>query len=303
MTLRAGHWGLLLALVVLWGSGYLMVEIALTTWRPAEIAGLRIVTAAAVLLGVMLIRGERLPAGRAHWGLLIAIAAIGNCLPFFLISWGQQQVESGLAGILAASTPLFVLVMAHFTLADERFNLRQLAAFGVGFAGIVVLLGADSLAALGGSAARLLSQLAILGGSVCYAAATVLARRLPAASPVVTSAGVMLVASLVMSPFIGSGLAIGGEFTPPAAAAVAFLGLFGTGAASILYFRLVAETGARFTSLLNYLVPVWAIGLGAVFLDENLHWSAWFGLILLLGGLILISKSVMIPGQIDKNRP
>jgi len=299
MTLRAGHWASLLALVVLWGSSYLMVEIALTAWRPAEIAGLRILTAAAVLLGAMLARGERLPAGRGHWGLLAAIALIGNCLPFFLISWGQQRVESGLAGILAASTPLFVLVMAHFALDDERFNLRQLAAFGIGFAGIVVLLGAESLAALGGSPERLLSQLAILGGSVCYAAATVTARRLPTASPVVTSTGVMLIASVTMAPFIASGLTIGDKISAPAAAAVGFLGLFGTGVASIVYFRLVAQAGARFTSLLNYLVPVWAIGLGAAFLDEKLRWSSWFGLILLLGGLILISKSVIIPSQSD----
>jgi len=294
VTLRLSHWALLLVLVALWGSSYLMIEIALSAWRPAEIAGLRILTAAVVLLVAMLARGERLPVSRRHWLLLAAISLVGNCLPFMLISWGQQQVETGLAGILAASTPLFVMVMAHFALDDEPLEMPQFLSFGVGFAGIVVLLGPDSLAALGGSVERLLSQLSILGAAVGYAAATVLARKLPAASAVVTSTGVMLSGTLIMMPFVGTGI-VAGPASWPAVGAIGFLGLFGTGIASILYFRLVAEAGARFTSLLNYLVPVWAVGLGAIFLGETLPLSTWLGLMLLLGGLILISRSEIIP--------
>ena len=81
-----------------------------------------------------------------------------------------------------------------------------------------------------------------------------------------------------------------------------FLGIMGTGLASILYFRLVAETGARFTSLLNYLVPVWAVGLGATVLGELLPWTAWLGLILVLGSLILASKSAIMPTEIRTKR-
>lgn len=300
MTIRPVHWILLFSLVALWGSSYLMIEVALRTWRPAEIAGLRIAMAAVILVLAMLARRERLPTSWRHWGLLIVIALVGNCLPFFLISWGQLQVESGLAGILAASTPLFVLVMAHFALDDERFAPRHLGAFAAGFAGIVVLLGPDSLAALGGSVERLLSQLAILAGAACYAAATVIARKLPAASPLVTSAGVMLAGSVAMSPFIRSGLDIAVPVSWQAVVAIGFLGVLGTGVASILYFRLIADTGARFTSLLNYLVPVWAVGLGVAFLGEHLPLSSWLGFILILGGLILVSKSVIMPIQTDK---
>ncbi len=299
MTVRPSQWTLLLVLVALWGSSYLMIEIALTAWRPTAIAALRIMTAAAVLGVAMRVRGERLPRDGRHWALLAMIALVGNCLPFVLISWGQQEVESGLAGILAASTPLFVLLMAHVALEDERLGASQLLAFGVGFAGIVVLLGPDSLAALGGSTGRLLSQLAILAAAAGYAAATVIARKLPRASAVVNSAGVMLAATAFMTPFIGAGAATG-PVTWQAAGAIGFLGLLGTGIASILYFRLIAETGARFTSLLNYLVPVWAVVLGAVILDEHLPLSSWFGLILVLGALILVSRSAIIPIQTDK---
>jgi drug/metabolite transporter (DMT)-like permease len=177
--MRAKHWLILFALVALWGSSYLMVEIALAVWRPEQLAGLRIMTAAIVLFAALFWRGDRLPRDLKSWGYFLAIALIGNCLPFYLISWGQQEVESGLAGILAASTPLAVLILAHFTLIDERLSVRQLLGFVSGFAGIVVLMGPDSIAALGGSTSRLLSQLAIFAGAICYAVATVTARYSP----------------------------------------------------------------------------------------------------------------------------
>lgn len=291
MPIKPVHWFSLLCLAFLWGSSYLMTEIALAVWRPEQIAGLRIVLAAVILLVAVVFCRSGLPRDWRSWAYFLAIAVIGNCLPFFLISWGQQQVESGLAGILAASTPLFVLVLAHFVLPDERFRRRQGFVFLLGFGGIVVLMGPDSLTALGGSMDRFVAQLAILAGAVCFAAATVIARRMPPVSPLVTSAGVMILASGVMAPFIVDGAAVLPESIGPAMLALGFLGVLGTGAASILYFYLIGQTGARFTSLLNYLVPVWALALGATILGEDFHVSTWLGLILILGGLILISRS------------
>lgn len=291
MSIRPLHWLILLCLVILWGSSYLMVEVALRAWQPVEIAGLRIALAALVLTLVVMVRRQTFPRDRRSWVLLLVIALIGNGIPFSLISWGQQHVESGLAGILAASTPLFVLFLAHFTLPDERFRRNQLAAFLLGFAGIIVLMGPDSLAALGGSAERLWAQLAILAAAACYAIATVISRRLPPESPVVTSAAVMLMAGAVMLPLYASSLS-GIKAVPVSSAlAIAFLGVLGTGLASILYFYLIARTGARFVSLLNYLVPVWAIMLGAMALGEQLPITTWVALLLILGALVLISRS------------
>lgn len=291
MTIRPIHWLVLLCLVFLWGSCYLMVEIALAAWQPRQIAGLRIVLAALVLLAVVVSGRYRMPRDRRAWAFYLGIAVIGNCLPFSLISWGQQHVESGLAGIIAASTPLFVLILAHIVLPDEQLHRRQVFAFVLGFAGIVVLMGPDSLAALGGSGERLLGQLAVFAGAACYATATVMTRLIPPASPVVIAAAVMILASGVMAPFVVTGGAALPDAGVAAILAIGFLGVLGTGLASILYFYLVAQTGARFTSLLNYLVPVWAIALGAVILGESLPISTWFALILILSGLILISRS------------
>ena len=112
--------------------------------------------------------------------------------------------------------------------------------------------------------------------------------------------GACKAAQLPQLMFATAGLQVPGPVTWQAAVAIVFLGLLGTGIASILYFKLIAQTGARFTSLLNYLVPVWAVGLGVVFLGETLPLSSWLGLILILSGLILTSKSVMIPLKINK---
>ena len=279
----------------------MMIEVALRAWRPAEITGIRVTMAAIVLLIVMWVRGERWPADRRQWTFLLAIALIGNCAPFFLISWGKQWVESALAGILAASTPLFVLLMGHIFLDDEPIQRRHAAGFVTGFVGIVVLMGADSLADLGGSAPRLIAQFAILAGAMCYATATVIGRNMPACSPVVTSAGVMILASAVMSGATWQGILAPAQMSWPVAGAIGFLGILGTGVASILYFQLLSRTTARFTSLLNFLVPVWAVGLGSAWLGESLPLSAWLGLILVLGSLILTSNSVIVPRQNNKD--
>lgn len=294
-AIQPRHWAALLGLVTLWGSSYLMVEIALQAWAPPQIAGLRIWAAGLVLLPAMLLGGSSLPRARAAWGWYLLIALVGNCLPFFLIAWGQQHLESGLAGILAATTPLCVLLLAHYALPDERLRPGQVLAFVLGFGGIVVLMGPDSLAALGGSGDRLWGQLAVFGGAFCYAVATVAARFVPTAHPVVTSAGVMLMAALVMGPWAGTGLAAGLQAPPAAVGAIGFLGLLGTGAASILYFFLIAQTGARFTSLLNYLVPVWAVGLGGAVLGETLPPSAWLALAMILCALYLMRGSAPSP--------
>ena len=290
MRIRPLHWLILIALSLLWGSSYLLIAMALTSWSPGQLTGLRVTLAAAVLLFAVMARGGHIPRKPVIWGYFLLIAVIGNCLPFFLISWGQQQVESGLAGILSATSPLMVLILAHFMLPDEPLRRRHLVSFLMGFAGIVLLMGGDSLAGWQNSGDRLLAQLAILGGAVCYAAATILARRMPMVAPLVTSAAVMLLAGSLMSPLTIQAAGQIADVELTALLALAVLGLAGTGVASILYFYLINQTGARFTSLLNYLVPCWAMFLGSVILGEELRLSAWLALILIISGLIFISR-------------
>lgn len=290
MRASSRHWLLLGALVVLWGSSYFLVEIALGHLAPRQVAGGRILLGALVLAAALAGPGRPALGGWRFLGLALAMAVLGNCLPFLLISWGQVRIESGLAGILAATTPLCVLVLSHWLLHDEQLDRRQVGAFVLAFAGVVVLLGAESLAGLGGSPERLAGSLAVLAAAFCYALSTVLARFMPAGRPLAVAAAVLVCAALLIAPLALPGLPHPADLPGAVLAAVAVLGIFGTGLASVLYFRLVSEAGARFVSLLNFLVPAWAVLLGSLLLHERLPPSAWLALALILGGLLLTQR-------------
>ncbi|MDG1462983.1 MAG: DMT family transporter [Gammaproteobacteria bacterium] len=287
MRARLSWWLVLLALTVMWGSSYLLIKIALVGFTPEQLAGARIILAALILLFAMIFSGQAFPRDLRSWGFFLAIAVIGNCLPFTLIAWGQQQVESGLAGILAAITPLCVVLIGHFVLPEGRLKLSQMAGFLVGFSGVVVLMGPESLLGLGGDSSHLWSQFAVIAGAFCYALATVITAKMPANQPLVASASVMFLAGPIMMPATIPALELMPEIPLKSILAVVTLGAIGTAITSILYFWLVARAGARFTSLLNYLVPIWAVTLGILVLGEQLRITSIIALMLIIGGVLL----------------
>ncbi len=277
-------WVLLIALVVLWGSSFALNKIALTAIPPVSLVAYRLGLAALLLVAVAACLRQSLRLPWRQWWFFLLLALIGNCIPFFLISWGQLAIDSALAGILMAIMPLMTLLLSHFFLRDEALSAGDGIGFALGFAGIVLLVGPDALSRLGGD--TLVAQLAVLAGAVCYAVNAVLARFNRENRPIVTSAGVMLAATFVMVPAAlwhdpVTGLEIG---LGPALAATA-LGMLGTALATLIFFKLIDSAGPAFLSLNNYLIPVWAVMIGAVFLDERLDWNAYAALALILLGI------------------
>ncbi len=282
------HWILLFALVVMWGSSFLLTKVAVAAITPGDLVAGRIMLAALALLALLLVTRRRLSGNLKLWLFLLAFALVGNCIPFWLISWGQQHIESGVAGILMAIMPLTTVMLAHFFVAGERLNPAKAAGFLLGFSGIVVLMGPQLLLKLGGDGLVFLSQLSILGGAVCYAVNTVIARHRPKSDTLMATTGVMLLASLVMLP----GVAVRGLPDPagiPLAAllALAALGLVSTACATMVYFKLVIVAGPSFLSMINYLIPAWAVLVGMLFLGERPEWTAFAGLALILSGIAL----------------
>jgi drug/metabolite transporter (DMT)-like permease len=222
------------------------------------------------------------PWGRA-WLPFAVIAFVGNSAPFFLISWGQTIIDSALAGILMAIMPLTTLVLAHFFVAGERMTMWRAAGFIIGFAGIVVLMGPDALAGLDN---HLLAELAVLAGAICYAANSVITRRVVRTDFLVASTAVMMVATVMTLP---AALLIDRPWTlAPGAgsvAAIVWLGIGPTALATLLYFRLIAAAGPTFMSLVNYLTPVVALLGGVFLLGEQPGPSAFAGLALILAGI------------------
>ncbi|HKL62173.1 MAG TPA: DMT family transporter [Woeseiaceae bacterium] len=286
------HWLGLAGLVAMWGSSYLAMEIALRAFSPLAITAARIVLAAATLWSVMRLAGLRLPTDRGSWAFFVVLSVVGNCLPFFLISWGQQSVPSGLAGIAMAVTPLAVILLAHFLLPDEPLTAGRIAGFLAGFLGVALLVGPGFLLGerAGGS---LTGLLAVLGGALCYATTAVITRLGPSHHPLVMSTAVTLAGSLILVPLY---FALDGgvlrEFALPVGplAAVAALGMLSTGFAAVIFFFLVTQVGAGFMTMQSFLVPPWAVVTGALVLDERLHPGAYAAMILILAGLAIAQR-------------
>jgi drug/metabolite transporter (DMT)-like permease len=294
--LRQGwaEWGLLLVLVALWGSSFLLVRVSLDVFTPVAVTAGRLLIGAGVLLLLLVLTRRRVVRGVRNWLFFAAMAVVGNALPFFLIAWGQRHIPSGLTGILMAVMPLVVLVLAHFLVAGERLTPRRLAGFALGFIGVIVLTGPEAFAALVGHEAAFSSQLAVLGAAVCYGVAAIIARRGPALHPVITAAAVLSIAGILVGSALvyrgfaaGSGAALHEPMSLVPALALLALGALSTGLATVVYFTLVARAGPTFLSLINYLIPVWAVVLGAMVLGERLPARAFAALLLILAGVVL----------------
>lgn len=281
-------WLLLGALVVLWGSAFALTEIALGGFSPLQVVTGRLWIGALVLVGLMVGNRQVWPRGRGTWVHLVTMALLGNVMPFLLISWGQQTIPSGLTGILMAVMPLGVLLLAHFMLPGERLTSRKVAGFALGFIGIVLLTGPSALAGLGGDAAEIIAQLAVLGGAVCYAFNLIVARRGPMLPPAQVAGCVLLVAAIMATvATIVTGGPVPARPGAGALAALLGLGLLSTGLATVIYYRIVARAGASFLSLINYLIPVYAVLAGAVFLDERLAARSLLALGVILMGIVV----------------
>lgn len=291
---RMNHWFLLAALVALFGSAFTMITIAVETLTPFTLVAIRIVTATAVLLGVAIALGHRLPRLRTTggkvdlrvWGMLAVLGLSGNVVPFTLISWGQQTVSSSIAGILMAIMPLTTLGLAALYVPGETITGRRLIGFGLGFVGLVVLFGPSTLGDMGGRTWP--AQLAILGAACCYALNAVLTKNRPPMDPVVAGAGIHVCASAVILP-LAFLLEDPAALQPSLAslAAVIVLGVLCSALATLILLRLIDEAGPTFTAQINYLIPLWAVALGFLFLGEEPGSAALIALALILSGIAL----------------
>lgn len=283
-------WLLLLALVAMWGSSFMFNRVAVASLPPWTVVAGRIGIAALVLTAVVYATGRRLPPPGRTWAPFVLIAAIGNAIPFYLITWGQQVVESALAGILMAVMPLATLVLAHFLVAGERMTRPRVTGFVIGFGGIVLLMGPAALAGAGGDA-MLVYQLAVLGGALCYALQSVLTRLIIRGDVMVAAAATLIVASLMVVP---AALWLDRPWTLSprgvSVAAVVWLGVAPTALATVLYFQLIRSAGPTFMSLVNYLSPGVAVLLGLVIMGEHPLVTAYFGLALILAGIAVAQR-------------
>ncbi len=282
----AREWTMLLALATVWGGSFFCNELALTTLPPLTVVLGRVGLAALVLTAIVYGRGDRLPADAATWGLLLVMGLLNNVAPFGLIVWGQERIDSGLASILNATTPLAAVLLAHWLTADEKLNRGKAAGVVLGLAGVAVLIGPSALGNLGQDLA---GQLAVLAAAVSYALAGIHGRRLRQLPPLTAAAGMLIGATVLLVPAVA--------WLEPSAwrhldaisvAGVVGLALPCTALAYGLYFAILRAAGATNLLLVTFLIPVSAIALGTAFLGERLEPSAFAGMVLIGLGLACV---------------
>lgn len=282
-TLRHGL--LLLLLGALWGSSFLAIKVAVTGGLgPATVAAGRLLLGAAVLAVFAGAVRARLPREPRVWALVALVGASGTALPFFLIGWGEQSVDSAVAAILMATSPFWALALSHAATGDDRITAGKVAGVALGFAGVLVLVGP---AALGGLGEHLAGQLAVIAAAGCYSLSGVLLRRLDPRLPTeaVALGALACGAALALAVSLAFEQPWQAAPGPPALAAVAFLGVVSTGIAFLVRFRLIVAVGYTFVSFTGYLVPVFGVLWGALLLGESLEPRAFAALGLILLGL------------------
>jgi len=284
------NWGLLMALVALWGTSFLFNAISVRTIEPVSIVFYRLVLGALVLALVVFARGQSFPRSARVWGGFLLMAIAGNALPFFLISWGQQTVDSGVAGMIMAIMPLMTMLLAHYLVEGETLNRYKIIGFTLGITGIVILLGP----VFEGGGRALLSGLAIFTAATCYAVNTILIKRLPRFSPMVGACGVLIMASIIMLPIWLTLAPVNNSISQDSMLAVIWLGIGPTGIATIILFVVINRAGPTFLSTINYLIPVVAFFAGAWLLSEPAGWQHYVALVTILGG-IAITRVRQVP--------
>jgi drug/metabolite transporter (DMT)-like permease len=274
---------LLVLLSLIWGSSFMFIKVAVRDLHPSTLILGRL-GLAAITLGIvvpLLIGWRELWGGiRASWAPLVVVGLLNTAVPFWLLSWGETRIDSGLASIIQASVPIFNALLAFGFFHTERVTGRRLVGVAVGFVGVALLVGAQPHA-------KLVGALAVVGMAVCYAAGGLLTRRyLATTRPYVTAFATSAAAAIAVLP---AGVAQAPHALPgwKAIASVVVLGTVCTAVAYLLFFTIVARAGAGYAALVTYLVPPVALFYGAVFLDEAIGAAAVAGLMLILAGVAL----------------
>lgn len=288
--MRMSHVVGLFALAAIWGASFMFVEVALTAMGPVAVGWVRLGGGALLLLTLAAVRGARLPHGARSWFDVAMVGLLASAAPLVLIPWGQQAITSGLAGVLNGAMPLFVALLAHHFLPAERLSATRSFGLVLGFVGLVVLIGADLLDVASESTQ---GQLAVVLATVGYAAGAVYIRRRLLAMDLTVLAGVQsAVAFLLVTPMLllAEDVPDVRQFSLSVGLAVAALALLSSGAAYLIYYWLLATLHATQVSVVTYLIPVFALLLGWLVLDETLARSAIPGLVLIAGGIWLVNR-------------
>jgi drug/metabolite transporter (DMT)-like permease len=278
------NWLLLMSLVLLWGTSFMFVSISVESLHPLTTVFYRVFIGALILTAVAYAKGLKLPLSISAWLSFIVMGAVGYVLPFFLISWGQLSVNSGIAGMIMATMPLITMILAHYLVDGEDLNRYKVLGFTFGIGGIGVLLGPI----FEGGGQAVYGGIAIFIAASSYAVNTILVRRLPKLNPFISTSGVLISATIIVFPIWLFVVPTNNtEVSTLILGSTIWLGIGPTAIATLMLFAVINRAGPTFLSTINYMIPVVAFFTGAYVLSEPVESSSIVALVIILSGIAL----------------
>ncbi len=287
--MKTKHWIAFITLGLIWSSSFLWIKIGVQEIGPMALVAFRALFGLITAGGIALYQKVEWPRDWKTWGVYAILGSTSIAIPIFLISWGEQSIDSAVASILNATVPLFTLIIAHFWLHDDKMTVPKVLGLLIGFAGILLLFSEDLLAS---KHLNFIGQFAVVLAALFYAWSAVYGRKytqhitgaaLRGALPLITATIFMwTIGPVAEKPFLIPAL-------PITWIAVLWLGILGSGAATILFYYLLHEIGPTRTTLVTYLFPVGGVILGVLFLNEQISWQLLAGSALIIASLFVVN--------------
>ena len=286
--MKTKHWIVFILLGAIWSSSFLWIKIGVQDIGPMSLVAFRMLFGAITAIAIGIYQKVKWPRDLKTWGIFAVLGPTSLAIPIFFISWGEQTIDSAVASILNATTPLFTILIAHFLLQDDKMTFQKVLGLLIGFAGVVVLMSKDLTA---GAQNSVIGQAAVILASLFYAGSAVYGRKLTQHVQGTVRGAMLLITSTIFMWIVGPLAERPFEFPslPITWVASLWLGVLGSGLAVIMLWYLIHEVGPTRASLVTYLFPVGGVILGVIFLNEQLSWQLLVGSILIVGSLAVVN--------------
>ncbi len=286
--MKPKHWLVFITLGVIWSSSFLWIKIGVQDIGPMALTAFRMLFGALTAVAIGIYQKVKWPRDLRTWIIFGILGPASLAIPVFLISWGEQTIDSAVASILNATVPLFTVFIAHFVLQDDKMTMQKVLGLLIGFAGTILLLSEDLTV---GAKSSVIGQAAVILASIFYAGSAVYGRKYTQHVEGTTRGAMFLITSAIFMWIVGPLAEKPFEFPslPITWIAILWLGILGSGLAVIMLWYLIHEIGPTRTSLVTYLFPVGGLILGVIFLNEHLSWQLLAGSVLIIFSLVVVN--------------
>ena len=291
MNLVKSNWFLLILLSAIWGGAFTLNKMALDSFTPEVIVAGRLISGSVFLVALIYFLYKRFSINLAQVNYYLFMSLVGIVIPFIAIITGQKNIDSAMAGILMATMPISTILLSHLFLDDEKMNKQKFIGFIISFLGVFILIYRDDLFIDNSISETFESQLLVISGATLYAFAAIYGKKYKITDPLSASTGTILFATFFMTIYL-----IFIDQSKPSYSNllldmnILLLGVLCTAIATVIYFQILQSEGASFISMMNFLIPLWAILFGIIILNDQFSWNYILGLLVILFGIKLANS-------------